>query len=214
MRKRTRARGFTLLEILLASAIFALVAGIAALGLQNISRSYGALSAQRSAREHLGRTLAQLSADLQQASARPAREGAGQSLGALIGSASELALSTQTARVGPSGPRADLQRVRYVLRNAGLQRITRAAIDAAPNSAERSQLILPEVRALEFSYVDFSGQRSPIWPPANSNYALEALPRAVELRLRDARFGELTSIILVSDIAPQRIDPNASGPAP
>ena len=200
---RTRAAGFTLIEVIVATAIFALVAAIAASGLSSISKSYTALADQRADRHALSRALAAIELDLQQALARAVRSPMGTVQPAFSGDSNSFELTTSSLSVTGAGPQAALLRVRYETRQNNLQRLVRAELDAAPNSQQSQRVLLSGVQNIRLQYWDFSDVRSPIWPPANSNYTIDQLPRALEIRIVHSRFGELVRLIPISDVPPQ-----------
>jgi len=200
---RTRAAGFTLIEVIVATAIFALVAAIAASGLSSISKSYTALADQRADRHALSRALAAIELDLQQALARAVRSPMGTVQPAFSGDSNSFELTTSSLSVTGAGPQAALLRVRYETRQNNLQRLVRAELDAAPNSQQSQRVLLSGVQNIRLQYWDFSDVRSPIWPPANSNYTIDQLPRALEIRIVHSRFGELVRLISISDVPPQ-----------
>jgi len=200
---RTRAAGFTLIEVIVATAIFALVAAIAATGLSSISKSYTALADQRADRHALTRALAAIEQDLQQAVARGVRSPYGAALPAFTGDSNSFEFSSSSLSVASTGPQAALVRVRYETRQNNLQRLLRAELDAAPNSQQSQRALLSGVQNVRLQYWDFSDVRSPIWPPANSNYTIDQLPRALEIRIVHSRFGELVRLIPISDVPPQ-----------
>lgn len=200
--------GFTLIEVIVATAIFALVAAIAATGLSSISKSYSALADQRADRHALTRALAAIELDLQQASARAVRGPYGSVEPAFIGDSNSFELSSSSLSVASTGPQPSLVRVRYQTRQGSLLRLLRRELDAAPNSQQAQRALLSDVQNVRLQYWDFGGVRSPIWPPANSNYTIDQLPRALEIRILHARFGELVRLIAISDVPPP---PKSSG---
>ncbi len=205
MRAQSNAtqKGFTLLEVIVATAIFALVAAIAAAGLSGISQSYRALTNQRSERHALARTLATVERDLQQASARAARGPYGSVEPAFVGDSNSFELTSGSLNLSSIGPQQGLTRLSYTLRQNNLLRAVRQELDAAPNSQTSQRALLSQVQNIRLQYWDFSDVRTPIWPPANSNYGIDQLPRALEIRIQHARFGELVRLIPISDMPPE-----------
>jgi general secretion pathway protein J len=197
-----RSAGFTLIEVIVATAIFALVAAIAASGLSSISKSYSALADQRADRHALARALSAIELDLQQAAARAVRSPYGSVEPAFVGDSNSFELSSSSLSIASTGPQPSLLRVRYQTRQGSLFRLVRRELDAAPNSQQSQRALLSEVQNVRLQYWDFGGARSPIWPPANSNYSIDQLPRALEIRILHARFGELVRLVPISDVPP------------
>lgn len=198
------ARGFTLLELLIAIAIFAL------LGLATYRMLDSVLSVDAATRSHeqqlreLVRAMAAFERDVLQVSVRPIRDGFGDPQPALRGDPSDASVLELT-RAGwrnPLGqPRAELQRVRWQLSGERWQRRYWRVLDQAQDSQPQVQQALDGVQALSLRYLDDDGQWQADWPPANAvgDSRLTALPRAVELRLEHRRYGELRRLLRLPD---------------
>lgn len=201
-------RGFTLLELLIAIAIFAL------LGLATYRMLDSVLSADAVTREHerqlreLTRAISAFERDLRQVAVRPIRDGFGDPQPALH---SDLADTTalELTRAGwrnPLGqPRAELQRVRWQLSDEQWQRRYWRVLDRAQDSQPQVQQALDGVTSLSLRYLDKDGQWQPDWPPSSvsGDAQLTGLPRAVELRLQHRRYGELRRLIRLPDLPPE-----------
>lgn len=201
-------RGFTLLELLIAIAIFAL------LGLATYRMLDSVLSADAVTREHerqlreLTRALSAFERDLRQVTLRPIRDGFGDPQPALH---SDLADATalELTRAGWRNPlgqrRAEVQRVRWQLSGEQWQRRYWRMLDRAQDSAPQVQQALDGVESLSLRYLDKDGQWLVNWPPTSStgDAALSELPRAVELRLQHRRYGELRRLLRLPDLPVQ-----------
>ena len=201
-------RGFTLLELLIAIAIFAL------LGLATYRMLDSVLRADAVTREHerqlreLTRALSAFERDLRQVAVRPVRDGFGDPQPALH---SDLADATalELTRAGWRNPlgqsRAELQRVRWQLSGEQWQRRYWRVLDRAQDSPPQVQRALDGVTRLSLRYLDKDGQWQADWPPANTpvDTLLTGLPRAVELSLQHRRYGELRRLIRLPDLPPE-----------
>src|SRR5690606_20895786 len=131
------ARGFTLVEVLVALSVFALLAagGVAVMGWA--SASQGATQARMARVGELQRARAMLQADLSQAAPRRTRNAAGiGAVQAFTGSAEPasglLFALTRRGWENPEGaPRASLQYVEYRLQDGRLERSARPMLDGA-----------------------------------------------------------------------------------
>lgn len=179
---RPSEAGFTLVELMVALAIFALisVAGVTLL------RSGSDLQiAVKSRLEDLSRTnrLANaLESDLAQAVARPVREAAGQPVPAFIQSDTDVPGTLfGFVRAGWSNfdesPRAGLQRIAYALDGNALKRVAWPMLDGAMQS--EAAILVNDVRAAQIRFRDDAGAWRSDWTATDAN----ALPRALELRL-------------------------------
>ncbi|VXC60124.1 Type II secretion system protein J [Pseudomonas sp. 8Z] len=201
-------RGFTLLELLIAIAIFAL------LGLATYRMLDSVISADAVTREHeqqlreLTRALSAFERDLRQVAVRPIRDGFGDPQPALHSDLTD-ATALELTRAGwrnPLGqPRAELQRVRWQLSGEQWQRRYWRVLDRALDSQPQVQQALDGVQSLSLRYLDKEGQWLTDWPPVNatSDVVLTGLPRAVELRLQHRRFGELRRVLRLPDLPVQ-----------
>lgn len=198
-----RARGMTLLEVLVAVAIFAVLALLAYGALGQIALSRARLQEDELARRELIRWLDTLTADLGQAAPRPARGAYGDPEPAFIGRRDGFTLTRIALRSTRAGPVEVAQRVEQGWHGGQWRRVVYAAVDRAPATPGRSALGLTAVDAVEIRYYADSGTVSNQWPPPGVELPLEALPRAVEISVELARFGRLRRLIEVSDAGPR-----------
>jgi general secretion pathway protein J len=175
--------GFTLVEILVALAIFAIMALAAFRG----------LSAMLDARAHIEREndkwrgvalfFARLENDLEAALNRPVRGAADLGLPALTGSATILGEDdtqlafTRNGHAGQEGQLSAPQRVGYRLRGEALEMLAWSALDQAPRSRPEISLGLEGVTQFVLRYLDQTGNWQTQWPPPGQN---TGLPAAVE----------------------------------
>ena len=187
-------RGFTLIEVLVATAVFSIMAALAYGGLNSIARTRGDLAKQESDFAALMRAVGSLDRDLNSAVARPVRGAAGQMLPALIGASDHVELTRLGFANPQAEPRSNLQRVFYQLDGNKFERGRYAVLDRAANST-------PQVDGLDVKTEDFrlryfdgaSSQWLDAWPPPQSKP--EALPRAVQWRLRTPQYGEIDGTV-------------------
>ncbi len=203
--KSARLGGFTLLEILVAVAIFAVLAAMAYGGLNSIVRAQVAVRESSDALDALARALARFEKDLAQAYSRSSRGAYGTIESALIGDSNSLSVSTMVVAATATGPSASPARVRHTLAQGRWLRMQSAALDLAPSTPEAARLILADFSGASLRYLDAQLIEHDRWPPANA--ALEGanadtLPRAVELRLTSKRFGEIRRLIALSEVRP------------
>ena len=140
-----RARGFTLLEVLIALAIFALIGLATYQMLDSILRTDASTRAHDRELRDLVRALAAFERDVLQVAVRPVRDGYGEALPALQGDG-EAAARLELTRAGwrnPQGlPRAERQRVRWQLQNGQWQRLYWQVLDQAQDSQPQVQQAL------------------------------------------------------------------------
>jgi general secretion pathway protein J len=203
-------RGFTLLELLIAIAIFAL------LGLGTYRMLDSVLQTDKVTRSHeaqlreLVRAMAAFERDLLQVQARPVRDPFGESRPALLGEAGDagaLELSRSGWRNPLAQPRASLQRVRWQRSGEQWQRLYWTVLDQAQDSEPQVQQALDGVTALQLRYRDAKGGWHDSWPPESGpeEDSLALLPQALELLLEHRRYGQLRRLLRLPDGLPERL---------
>jgi len=193
--------GFTLLELLIALAIFALI-GIAAYN--GLDTSLAVRSQLQRDSQRLGEiqlALHFLERDLEQAIARPVRDGYGSRQPALQanGSAGTLFSLSHAGWDNPlAAPRSQLQRVEYRLREQTLWRVYQPSLDGT--AEERQSALLSGVDEVRVRWLDRARQWQSSWPSQSADAtAAYTLPRAAEVQLRLRDWGEITRLLALAD---------------
>lgn len=199
-----RCVGFTLIEIMVAIAIFALVAAIGYGGLKAVSQSRFRITAAADRLVDVLHTVDTFSADLEQAVARSVRDEYGEPRPAMLAKAANAGTFLELSRAGnvnPLGlPRSTLVRVAYRLVDDRLLRLQWNVLDRSPDSAPRSTTLLNGVDALEVRYLDQQLHWHAAWPPGEPGETdADALPRGVELHLQIKAWGGISRLIGVAD---------------
>lgn len=198
------ARGFTLLELLIAVAIFALLA------LATYRMLSSVMQADTATREHeqqvreLVRAMAAFERDVLQVTSRPVRDPFGEVRPALMGEDGDVT-ALEFTRNGWRNPlgaaRSRLQRVRWELSGEQWQRRYWNVLDQAQDSQPQIQAVLDGVTAFTLRYMDRNGQWLPAWPTddGTEQERLEQLPRALELVLEHRRYGQIRRVLRLPD---------------
>ncbi len=200
-------RGFTLLEMLVAVAIFAVLAVMAYSGLSSVLKSREQLEQYSTRFNAVQQTVSIMVRDLQQTVQRPVRDAYGDPLAAFLArSNTDVLLEfTRDGWRNPSYlPRSHLQRVAYGVRDKELLRSTWRVLDRAQDSAPQVAVLLDRVDAIELRFMDRKGEWHPQWPPANENSkpAFAPIPRAVEFVLTLTDLGRINRLIRTTVRAP------------
>lgn len=179
---RASEAGFTLVELMVALAIFALISVAGVTLLRSGSDTQIAVKNRLEDMSRTNRLANALESDLAQAVARPVRDTAGQPVPAFI----QKDTSIPGALFGfvrggwsnfDEAPRAGLQRVAYVLDGKALKRVGWPMLDGAvPGEAAT---LIEDISAAQMRFRDDAGEWRSDWTAADAG----ALPRAIELRL-------------------------------
>lgn len=207
--RRRRDAGFTLLELLVAMAIFAVI-GAMALGGLNAVVDQGEIAGGQMARlAELQRAVRVLTADLGGIQPRFVRDELGSS--GNLGTPSELPLMTdgrgefllRLTRGGWSNPsrapyRGTLQRLQYRLKDDVLIREYWAVTDRVLGEKPRQEELLTGVERLELSYLDQGSEWVTQWPPPSRSTAGNGeRPRAIRVKLTLEDFGVIERTVEV-----------------
>lgn len=160
-------RGFTLMEILVALFIFAIVGTVSAQLLGRSLDAYQVLDDRGNRLAQIHRAMFVVQRDMLQYQDRAVRTATGDSFPALmIGDEGSLEMTRGGWRNPLQRPRSDLQRVAYRLQGEDLIRAYWPVLDRLGDEEPLTQTILEDVDDLEFFVIDQQGEEHKIWPPA------------------------------------------------
>jgi len=176
------ARGFTLLELLVALAILALLSVLGYRAIASLADSEVRLSAETTRWRSLDALFMRLEADLRQSQPRGARTAAGVEpawLGAID------ADGNADLRLSRSGPEFALepgsagQRLGYRLRDHSVEVLYWPYLDIAPGSLPAAYALADGITRFRVDYLDGRGAWRQQWPVAGE----PSVPRAVRVEL-------------------------------
>ncbi len=198
-----RARGFTLLELMVAIGIFALVSVIAYGSLDRLLQDRQRLDAEHEFWRTLSLTFARLEDDLSQARERSVRDAIGFPQPAFRGQPTDTRAtglpSIEFTRGGvltfDSGPRSDLQRIAFRLVDGTLKRMVWPVLDQGPDSKPQELTLITHVEEFRVRFFSPAGVWLDQWPGEGIK---DVLPRGVEIKLTLTGRGEFTRLFLIN----------------
>jgi len=200
-----RESGFTLVEVLVAIFIFAIVSAIAMGGYNELVKQSDIVDAGAARTRAVQATMQRLNLDFTSLEPRPVRQPLGDGLMPALRadekSADELVELTHSGWSNPAGvPRSTLQRVAYRIEDNKLIREYWLALDRTMTSEPESAVMLDGVKSLKFRFLDPNRTWHEQWPPLGYSPADApwVRPIAVEFSLDLEDWGELKRLVEVS----------------
>ena len=198
---RRRSSGFTLLELLIALAIFGLLSVMSYSGLKSVPDQHAHTDAAADRLGQLQKIYLLMQRDIEQIVPRPVRGEYGDQLAALSGS--EVLQFTRGGWNNPLlQPRSSLQRVGYAVEDESLVRYTWQVLDRAQDTLPQKQPLTTALTSMSIRYLSATDNWQTSWPPDDTSQVgvissdasapqLLKLPRAIEITLEHEQLGKL-----------------------
>ncbi|MBE9560812.1 MAG: type II secretion system minor pseudopilin GspJ [Proteobacteria bacterium] len=193
-----KQQGFTLLELLIASIIFAIMAIMAYGGLANVMDNSKASQTALKRLQQIQQSVSVLNRDLLQILPRAVRDEYGNVQPALSAgnNIDNLVEFTRGGRVNPANLlRSTLLRVAYRFDDEKLLRLQWPQLDNAPGVEAKQTILIDDVENVSIRFLDQNGEWQEQWPPLNaddgSNTGNTTGPTAIEVVLQLNDWGEI-----------------------
>jgi len=195
------SQGFTLLEIVVAIGIFAIMAAMAYSGLNNVLIARQQTDAHSQQLQKVQTAMVWLARDIEQLVDRGVRNEYGDNVLPLVGQDHEGYLIELT-RGGWRNPanqaRSHLQRVAYAVQEEELVRVYWQVLDRAEDSKARKNVLVDGIKSLEIRYLGGDNDWHTSWPVDRlGSDAATTLPRAIEVTLDTKQYGKLKRLFRV-----------------
>jgi len=201
-----KCSGFTLIELIIAMAVFSVMAVISYTGLAQVLDNQDILTSQREYQRKLVLAFMRIEDDLDHVRARGIRDIYGEPQGPFIGLAPGTSSITEPTLEFTRGgspiivgatPQSDLQRVAYRLDDQGnLSRLSWSVLDRSPVSTAREHVLLTDIKEMEVRFFRADKRWSDSWPPLGGENKGELLPKGMELKIKIGET-EITRLFLV-----------------
>lgn len=201
---RLRQRGFTLLEILVATVILAIMGLMAYRAVGEAQVAVAAADGHMGRLREVQRAVHLMVTDFRTLAPRPVRETIGDGYrAALLRDPNSIALFELSRAGWPNGagtPRGTVQRVSYRLEERKLVREYWNVTDPTLANVPVKRELLDDVERVEIRYMNAGREWVPQWPPFNStaDFGFRMRPLAVEITIELADYGELRRLVEVS----------------
>ena len=196
-------KGFTLLELLVAIAIFSLIGLGANQVLRSVMESNDRVRAGAAGYTGLNLAFSLLGRDFNQFVPRRVRDGYGEPLGALVFEGGDYAVEfTRGGWTNPGGRRrSKLHRVAYVLDEEEklLRRLFWTVLDRAEDSEPVGRVILEGVTDLRITGIFPEDGEATLEQEALEDETADSFPVAVEVAINTELFGELVRVFQLVD---------------
>jgi general secretion pathway protein J len=195
---RRRVAGVTLLELLVALAVFAVIGVAAYTALFAVLDARSATERQSQRLAAVQRTVGALTDDLRQIVDRPVRAIQPAQRAPVLAQPGQRALIefTRGGWPNPAGlARSTLARVQWTLEDGTLRRTAQARPDAQRTSEPPRRVYLEDVAAAELRFLAPGGDWRDQWPPLNTGPEGPTMPQAIEVTLELDDWGEIRRLI-------------------
>lgn len=202
---QSEARGFTLLELLIAIAVFAIMSVMAYGGLNSVILNSTQAKIELEKLQAVQHAMFTMTRDFTQIVKRNIRDEFGNTQAHLT-AGTNIDYLVEFTRNGRRNPakllRSNLLRVAYKYEDDKLIRLFWPQLDRVQNMEPYEDVLLKNVKLAELRYLDDSGEWHAQWPPLSAAPVIPGVtsdgPRAIEFKLELNGWGELTRIYRVN----------------
>lgn len=197
--QQAQQSAFTLLEMLISVAVFALMAAMAYGGLSQIIRSSEHIQQSNASLAELQFTLALIEKDILQLSNRKIRDEYGDEQAALIIGQDGIIFS-RLGWVNFFDPqRSHIQRLKYSVKEKQLIRQYWTSLDQTIEQKTIQSVLLNRVKNLSIKVIDANKKLHTTWPRSSDTPATASAAKALEITIELEQWGNVKKLIELLD---------------
>ena len=196
-----KTQGFTLIEIMIALAVFAILSTITAATLMHAFSTRARVNAQSEQLNTIQVALMLIARDIEQIIQRPVIGEEMHLIPAFVGEQNTIEF-TRAGIVNPNGvdERSTLKRIALICKTGKLIRRTWDTLDAPTRSFFHDKVLLSNLKACSFSYLNQSLQILPQWrnDVTTEHQQEENLPMAIQFNITIEGWGNMNLLFPIS----------------
>lgn len=193
-------KGFTLIEVLIALAIFAILSTLTAVSMSNAFKTRTRVNAQMNRLAEIDLSISHLQRDINQITNRAVREKIINLKPAFIGQTYYMEF-TRSGYINPKAveKRSTLKRIALLCDKNKLIRRAFVGLDASKTNTFEDKTLLTNLRHCEFQYLSPSGQWYDQWINISNNPKASILPKAVQVLFTLNDWGKMSLAFIIPE---------------
>lgn len=194
-------KGFTLIEILIALTVFAILAAITSSAMYYAFNTRSRVSEQAERLNSLQLAISLIEHDTEQAIVRDIRAGKEMQLHPVFEGEAQYLEFTRSGFVNPNSEekRSVLQRVAFLCKNNQLIRRSWVTLDPVNLENYQDKVLIDRLMNCQFAYLNHNSQVLSEWRPnaVQQNQRAEPMPKAIQINLSLKDWGKMSLLFII-----------------